>query len=131
MVTLALIQGVVNTFVIFAARVVGYFVDRVILKNERGHGLGYWVSVIVAEIVFGLLASIVVMWFSHREYRADAGAADLTSKAAMIWALRALGQSKEPDMPEQVAAFGINEGGLMALLRSHRLIADRIRALGG
>lgn len=133
MVTLALIQGVVNTFVIFMARIVGYFVDRVLLKNERGHGLGYWVSVIVAEIVFGLLASVVVMWFSRlREYRADAGAAELTSKEAMIGALRALGQSNEPEMPEQVAAFGINaKGGLLALLRSHPPIVDRIRALGG
>ncbi len=134
MVTLTLIQGVVNTFVIFMARVVGYFVDRVVLKNERGHGLGYWVSVIAAEIVFGLLASIVVMWFSRlREYRADAGAAELTSKEAMIGALRALAGANEPQMPEQVAAFGINgkKGGLLALLRSHPPIEDRIKALGG
>ena len=131
MVTLALIQGVVNTFVIFFARIAGHFVDRVILKNERGRSIGGFVATIVAEIVFGLLASIVVMWFSRlREYRADAGAAELTNKEQMISALQALQRGHEASLPKQIAAFGINGGGgLMSLLRSHPPIEKRITAL--
>ena len=133
MVTLTLIQGVVNTFVIFFARIAGHFVDRVILKNERGRSIGGFIATIVFEILFGILASIVVMWFSRlREYRADAGAADLTDREDMFSALRVLGSRDAEPLPEQVAAFGINGGGkMMALLRSHPPIADRIRALGG
>jgi heat shock protein HtpX len=133
MVTLALIQGVVNTFVFFIARVVGHFVDRVILKNERGHGIGFWMATIIAQIVFGILAGMVVMWFSRlREYRADAGAADLTSREAMVGALRALQRGQPEALPDQMAAFGINgKGSVMALLRSHPTIEKRISALGG
>jgi heat shock protein HtpX len=133
MVTLTLIQGVVNTFVIFFARIAGHFVDRVILKNERGRSIGGFVATIVFEIIFGLLASIVVMWFSRlREYRADEGGAELTSREAMVSALRVLGSREAHSLPEQVAAFGINGGGgFMSLMRSHPPIEDRIRALGG
>jgi len=131
MVTLTLIQGVVNTFVIFFARIAGHFVDRVILKNERGRSIGGFIATIVFQIAFGVLASIVVMWFSRlREYRADAGAADLTSPEAMISALRVLGGQGVQPLPEQVAAFGINGGPKwMALLRSHPPIEKRIAAL--
>jgi heat shock protein HtpX len=131
MVTLTLIQGVVNTFVIFFARIAGHFVDRVILKNERGRSIGGFIATIVFQIAFGVLASIVVMWFSRlREYRADAGAADLTSPEAMISALRVLGGRGAQPLPEQVAAFGINGGPKwMALLRSHPPIEKRIAAL--
>jgi heat shock protein HtpX len=131
MITMTLIQGVVNTFVIFFARIAGHFVDRVILKNERGRSIGGFVATIVAEIVFGLLASVVVMWFSRlREYRADAGAAELTSKDQMIAALRALERGSEVSLPKQIAAFGISGGGgLMSLLRSHPPMDKRIAAL--
>jgi heat shock protein HtpX len=133
MVTMALIQGVVNTFVVFLARVVGHFVDRVILKNEEGHGLGYFLTTIVAEIVLGILASIIVAWFSRqREYRADAGAARLEGPNKMIAALQRLGQShEESHLPDQMAAFGISgrHSSLGALFLSHPPLADRIRAL--
>jgi heat shock protein HtpX len=131
MVTLTLIQGVVNTFVIFFARIAGHFVDRVILKNERGRSIGGFIATIVFQIAFGVLASIVVMWFSRlREYRADAGAAELTSPEAMISALRVLGGQGSQPLPEQVAAFGINGGPKwMSLLRSHPPIEKRIAAL--
>ena len=131
MVTLTLIQGVVNTFVIFFARIAGHFVDRVILKNERGRSIGGFIATIVFQIAFGVLASIVVMWFSRlREYRADAGAAELTSPEAMISALRVLGGRGAQALPEQVAAFGINGGPKwMSLLRSHPPIEKRIAAL--
>ena len=133
MVTLSLIQGVVNTFVIFFARIAGHFVDRVILKNERGRSLGGFIATFVFEILFGILASIVVMWFSRmREYRADEGGANLTSREAMISALRVLGGRPGEALPEQIAAFGIVGGGkLSALLRSHPPIEKRIAALGG
>jgi len=133
MVTLTLIQGVVNTFVIFFARIAGHFVDRVILKTERGRSMGGFIATIVFEIVFGILASTVVMWFSRlREYRADEGGAQLTSRAAMISALRVLGGRQTEPLPEQIAAFGITGGeGLSALFRSHPPIEKRIAALGG
>lgn len=133
MVTLTLIQGVVNTFVIFFARVVGYFVDRVLLKNERdGTGPGYFITVIVCEIVFGILASIIVAWFSRqREYRADAGAAQLMgSPRPMINALARLGNVEVSDLPKSFEASGIAGGrSLGALFASHPPIEDRIRAL--
>lgn len=134
MVTLALIQGVVNTFVIFFSRVIGYTVDRVILKNERGHGIGFWVTTIVAEIFLAILASIVVFWFSRkREYRADSGSADLVGKKPMIGALESLKASiRQPHLPDQMAAFGISGSkrrGLAALFATHPDLDDRISAL--
>ena len=134
MVTLSLIQGVVNTFVIFLSRVVGYAVDRVLLKNERGHGIGFWVTTMVAEVVLGLLASIIVMWFSrYREYRADAGGADLAGRAKMIAALERLQRAHSPSsLPDAMQAFGISGGapeGLKVLLMSHPPLEKRIAAL--
>ncbi len=134
MVTLTLIQGVVNTFVIFLSRVVGYVVDRVILKNERGHGIGFFVTTMVAEIVLGLLASVIVSWFSRqREYRADAGGASLAGRQKMIAALQRLKQAHEPtSLPDGMQAFGISGGvpaGLKALLMSHPPLDRRIAAL--
>jgi len=134
MVTLALIQGVVNTFVIFLARVVGFFVDRVLLRNERGYGIGYFLTVMVAEILLAFLASMVVMWFSRwREFRADAGGARLAGREKMIGALQRLQQFQgRPQLPEQLAAFGISGGigaGLRRLLASHPPLEQRIEAL--
>jgi len=134
MITLTLIQGIVNTFVIFLSRVVGFFVDRVILKNERGLGLGYYLSSIVAQIVFGILASSIVMWFSRqREFRADEGGAKLAGKSKMINALRALQRAHEPEgLPEPLDAFGISakkKGGWMRFFMSHPPIEERIEAL--
>lgn len=132
MVTLALIQGVVNTFVIFLSRLVGFVVDRVLLRNERGHGPGYFLSIMVAQVVLGILASIIVMWFSRqREFRADAGGASLAGRGKMIAALRRLQAESEPStLPDQMAAFGIaSGGGLMALFRSHPPLEERIAAL--
>jgi len=135
MVTLSLIQGVVNTFVIFFSRIIGILVDRVVFKNNRGYGIGYFVTSIIAQIVLGILASAIVMWFSrHREYRADAGAAKLTSPQAMISALESLKRGSEmPDqMPEEMAAMGIGSGkraGLAALFASHPPLDARIEAL--
>jgi heat shock protein HtpX len=131
MVTLALIQGVVNTFVVFLARVVGHVVDRVILKNDRGHGIGYFVTVLVSQVVLSILASTIVMYFSRkREFIADTGGADLAGHRNMIDALKRLGQVEPEPLPEQMAAFGINDkGGMMALFSSHPPIEDRIIAL--
>lgn len=133
MVTLTLIQGVVNTFVVFFSRIVGYVVDRVILKNERdGVGMGYYAAVIVSEIVFGILASMIVAWFSRwREYRADAGAAKLLgSPTPMINALARLGGVETSDLPKSFEASGIAGGrSFGALFASHPPIEDRIRAL--
>lgn len=134
MVTLALIQGVVNTFVIFASRVVGHIIDRVVLKNERGHGVGYFVASMVAQIVFGILASIIVMYFSRvREFKADAGAAQLAGSVKMIAALQRLQAIHQPSrLPEQMAAFGINGGfavGFKKLFLSHPPLEERIAAL--
>jgi heat shock protein HtpX len=131
MVTLALIQGVVNTFVVFLSRIVGHVVDRVILKNEQGHGIGYFVTVIVAQVVLSVLASIIVMYFSRkREFIADTGGADLAGPQNMINALKRLGQVEPEALPEQMAAFGINDkGGIMALFSSHPPIESRIAAL--
>lgn len=131
MITLSLIQGVVNTFVVFLSRVIGHVVDRVILKNERGHGLGFWISSIVAELVLGILASMIVMWFSrYREYRADAGGAALAGRGKMVAALRRLQQAHDPEpLPDEMAAFGINGGKLQALFSSHPPLDKRIAAL--
>ncbi len=136
MVTLTLIQGVVNTFVIFLARVIGYFVDTAILKNEKGRGIGYWLTVMVAELLLGLLASIVVMWFSRRrEFRADAGAAALVGPEPMIAALRRLQRIHEPAaLPQSIQAFGIRgapKGRFFRLFLSHPPLEERIAALGG
>ena len=131
MVTLALIQGVVNTFVVFLSRVVGHIVDRVILKNNQGHGIGYFVTVMISQVVLSILASTIVMYFSRkREFIADTGGADLAGHQNMINALKRLGQVEPAALPEQMAAFGINDkGGIMALFSSHPPIEDRILAL--
>ena len=131
MVTLTLIQGVVNTFVIFFSRVIGHFVDRVILKNERGYGIGYFLTTIFAEIVLSVLASTIVMYFSRkREYVADTGGADLAGHGNMIGALKRLGQVEPDALPEQMAAFGINDKtSIAALFSSHPSIESRIEAL--
>ena len=132
MVTLTLIQGVVNTFVVFLARVVGYFIDRVVLKNERGMGIGYYVTVLVCEIIFGILASIIVAWFSRqREYRADAGSAHLMgAREPMIRALARLGGVEAGELPKSFEASGITgKGGLAAMFASHPPIPARIAAL--
>jgi len=135
MVTLALIQGVLNTFVIVLSRIVGYFVDRVLLKNDRDSvGIGFFVSTIVAQIVLGILASMIVMWFSRRrEFRADAGGAKLAGREKMIAALERLKAMHEPaQLPNQLAAFGISgrrDGGFMRLFMSHPPLDERIAAL--
>ena len=135
MITLTLIQGVVNTFVMFFARIIGHTVDRVVFKTERGYGIGYYVVTVVAQVVLGILASTVVMWFSrHREFRADASGAQLAGSASMIAALQRLKaeQGLPDDLPGELTAFGIRSGGgtgLDALFRSHPPLDDRIRAL--
>jgi len=135
MVTLTLIQGVVNTFVIFLSRVVGFLVDRMLLKNERGHGPGFWITTIVAELVLGILASIIVMWFSrYREFRADAGGASLAGRNKMIAALERLKLNHEQpaQLPDAVKAFGVSGGaggGLKRLFMSHPPLDERIAAL--
>ena len=131
MVTLTLIQGVVNTFVIFFSRVIGHFVDRVILKNQRGHGIGYFVTTLFAQIVLSILASTIVMYVSRkREFVADTGGADLAGHQNMISALKRLGQVEPQALPEQMAAFGINDKkGFASWFSSHPPIEDRIAAL--
>ncbi len=135
MVTLTLIQGVVNTFVLFFSRIIGHTVDRVIFKNERGYGIGYWVTTIVAQMVLSILASMIVMWFSRwREYRADAAGASLAGSQAMISALQRLQaeQNLPQDMPGELTAFGISEQlkqGAARLFSSHPPLLERIQAL--
>ena len=132
MVTLTLIQGVVNTFVMFLSRVIGYTVDKVVFKTERGTGPAFFITMIIAELVLGVLASIIVMWFSRqREFRADAGAAKLSSRSKMIAALERLqAQHEQSVLPKQMAAFGISGGGGFAkLFSSHPSLDDRIAAL--
>ncbi len=134
MVTLALIQGVVNTFVIFLSRVIGHTVDRVVFRNERGYGPAFWVTTIIAELVLGILATIIVMWFSRRrEFRADAGGASLAGRQKMISALQRLQASAgQPHLPDQLAAFGISGGigrGMQRLFMSHPPLTERIIAL--
>ena len=133
MVTLALIQGVVNTFVIFLSRIIGHLVDRVVFKNERGHGPAFMITSIVAQLVLGVLASLIVMWFSRqREFRADAGGAKLAGRENMIAALQRLGSLHPQPLPDQLAAFGIAGGlgqGLKKLFTTHPPLEERIAAL--
>jgi heat shock protein HtpX len=134
MVTMALIQGVVNTFVMFLSRVIGHTVDRVVFKNENGHGPAFFVTMIVAELILGLLASIIVMWFSRqREFRADQGGASLAGRQAMINALKRLQAVHDPQpLPDKMAAFGISGGGggsLKRLFMTHPPLEERIAAL--
>jgi heat shock protein HtpX len=135
MVTLALIQGVVNTFVLFLSRVIGHTVDRVIFRTEEGHGPAFWVTVIIADLVLGILASIIVMWFSRqREFRADTGGARLAGRGAMIAALERLASLHPQPLPDKMAAFGIaggGAGGIKRLFMTHPPLADRIAALRG
>jgi heat shock protein HtpX len=137
MVTLALIQGVVNTFVIFFSRVIGYVVDRVVFKVERGQGPAFWITSIIAQLVLGILASMIVMWFSRqREFRADAGGANLAGRNKMIAALERLqlNYGQPPQLPDQVKAFGISGvtgWGLKRLFMSHPPLEERIAALRG
>ena len=133
MVTLTLIQGVVNTFVIFLARIIGNVVDRTVFRSEDGRGPAYFITVIVSEIVLGILASMIVMWFSrYREFRADSGGAKLAGRENMIGALQRLQAAHEP-LPAQFAAFGIasgnGAGGLKRLFMSHPPLEERIAAL--
>ena len=133
MVTLTLVQGVVNTFVIFLSRVVGHFVDRVLLRNESGYGIGYFGAVIAAQVLLGILASMIVMWVSRqREFRADAGSAAINGRAPMINALARLERGRPGELPEALQAFGISSGGkrsMMRLFMSHPPIPERIEAL--
>ena len=134
MVTLALIQGVVNTFVIFFSRIIGHLVDRVVFKVERGYGPAFYVTVIIAQLVLGILASIIVMWFSrHREFRADAGGARLAGREKMIAALERLKLNHEQSqLPDQMKAFGISGNvarGFTRLFMSHPPLDERIAAL--
>jgi heat shock protein HtpX len=134
MVTLALLQGVLNTFVIFLARIIGSFVDRALLKNDREQsGIGFFLTTMVAQIVLGIFASMIVSWYSRRrEFRADRGGADLAGKGSMIAALEALKRSQGEPMPPQMQAFGINTGGgsgFMRLFMSHPPLDERIAAL--
>ncbi|MCP5146036.1 MAG: protease HtpX [Gammaproteobacteria bacterium] len=134
MVTLALIQGVVNTFVFFLSRVIGQVIDRAIFRTERGYGPGYWITTMIAQVVLGVLATIIVMWFSRwREFRADAGSAQLAGRERMVAALRKLQRfSQGPELPTQVEAFGIAGGwrsSLGRLFMSHPPLEERIAAL--
>ncbi len=133
MVTMGLIQGVVNTFVIFLSRLIGFFVDRVILKNQRGLGIGYFISSIIAQVILSLFATMIVMWVSrHREFRADEGGAKLASREKMIAALKRLQGDESEDLPGEFAAFGISGGrptGLRALFMSHPPLEERIASL--
>ena len=133
MVTLALLQGVLNTFVIFLARIIGGIVDRAILRNDRGSGIGFFVTTMLAQFILGILATVIVCWYSRRrEFRADRGGADLTGTANMIDALQMLKRSQGEPMPQQLQAFGINTGredGITRLFMSHPQLDERIAAL--
>jgi heat shock protein HtpX len=130
MVTLTLIQGVVNTFVVFLSRVIAFFVDRVVFKVERGHGPAFIIVSMVSQVVLGILATMIVMWFSRwREYRADAGSASLVGAPKMINALRSLQRGHKAEMPDELLAFGINTGKLSGLFASHPPLEARISAL--
>jgi heat shock protein HtpX len=134
MITMGLLQGVVNTFVIFLSRIIGHVVDRVVFKTERGYGPAYFITSIVAQIFLSILASMITMWFSrHREFRADAGGASLAGRGKMIAALQALQRAHEPkDLPGEFAAFGISGGlgaGVKKLFMSHPPLEQRIAAL--
>ena len=133
MVTLTLIQGVINTFVFVASRLIGNIVDKVVFRNERGHGPAFWITTMIAEVVLAFLATIIVMWFSRqREFRADSGGARLAGRQHMISALEMLGRGHAEALPDRMAAFGINGGmgqGLKKLFMSHPPIEERIAAL--
>ncbi len=134
MITMALIQGVVNTFVMFFSTIIGHLVDRIVFKTQRGHGPAYYVTSIIAQLLLSFLANIIVMWFSRqREFRADQGGADLAGREKMIASLRRLQQAHEPqDLPDQMAAFGISGGvgkGIKALFLTHPPLEQRIAAL--
>jgi Zn-dependent protease with chaperone function len=132
MVTMSLIQGIINTFVIFFSRIIGHLVDRLVFKVQRGHGPAYFITSIIAQIVLSILASIIVMWFSRRrEYKADSGAALLVGKEKMISALKVLGKQSTDPLPDQMAAFGIsgNKKKISSLFFSHPSIEKRISAL--
>ena len=133
MVTLTLIQGVVNTFVFVASRLIGNIVDKVVFRNERGQGPAFWITTMVAELVLAFLATMIVMWFSRqREFRADAGGAQLAGRRNMIGALAALGRVHEESLPDKMAAFGISgrrSDGFKRLFTSHPPIEERIAAL--
>jgi heat shock protein HtpX len=131
MVTLSLIQGVINTFVVFLSRVIGHTIDRVVFKTERGYGPAFYIVSIIAEFVLGILAMTIVMWFSRwREFRADKGGADLAGRRKMIAALRRLQQAHQPEeLPEEMAAFAISAGKVQKMFASHPPLADRITAL--
>jgi heat shock protein HtpX len=131
MVTLSLIQGVVNTFVIFLSRIIGHTVDRVVFKTERGYGPAFFIVSMIAEFVLGILAMTIVMWFSRRrEFRADEGGAELAGRRKMIAALRRLQQAHDPDpMPDEMAAFAISAGKVQKLFASHPPLEQRIAAL--
>ena len=136
MVTLALIQGVVNTFAIFFSRIIGHYVDRVVFKTQRGHGVAYYVTSIIAQLVLAILASVIVMWFSRqREFRADAGGgARLAGTGKMVGALERLKAGTEPLPENQLAAFGISGGrarGLRRLFSTHPSLDERIARLKG
>jgi len=130
MVTLTLIQGVVNTFVVFLSRVIGHVVDRVVFKVERGHGPAFWIVSLAAQFILGILASMIVAWFSrYREFRADAGGADLAGRQKMIDALKRLQQGHTESLPDEMAAFGISGGKMAELFASHPPLEKRIAAL--
>jgi heat shock protein HtpX len=134
MVTLTLIQGVVNTFVVFFSRIVGSIVDRAVFRSERGNGPGYFITVMVCQVVFGILASMIVAWFSRqREFRADAGSADyLGNPTPMVNALKRLGGLEPGEMPKALSGFGITDkAGFSALFSTHPPIEERIAALSG
>ncbi|MBT0586247.1 protease HtpX [Alteromonas oceanisediminis] len=131
MITLTLVQGVVNTFVVFLSRVIGFIVDRVVFKVERGHGPAFFIVSLVAQVVLGFFATMIVMWFSrYREFRADAGGASLAGRNQMIAALQRLKSDNAPDkMPDEMAAFAISAGKVQKLFASHPPLEDRIAAL--
>ncbi|MBN24668.1 MAG: protease HtpX [Alteromonadaceae bacterium] len=131
MVTMTLVQGVLNTFVVFLSRVIGHVVDRVVFKVERGHGPAFWIVSIISQVILGILASMIVMWFSrYREFRADAGGASLAGRNNMIAALKRLKQNQDaPPMPEEMAAFAISAGKVQKLFSSHPPLEKRIEAL--
>jgi heat shock protein HtpX len=131
MVTMTLVQGVLNTFVVFLSRVIGHVVDRVVFKVERGHGPAFWIVSIISQVILGILASMIVMWFSrYREFRADAGGASLAGRNNMIAALKRLKQNQDaPPMPDEMAAFAISAGKVQKLFSSHPPLEKRIKAL--
>jgi heat shock protein HtpX len=131
MVTLTLIQGVVNTFVVFLSRIIGHVVDRVVFKVERGHGPAFWIVSIIAQIILGFFATMIVMWFSrYREFKADAGGAKLAGRNNMVAALKRLKQLQDsPPLPDEMAAFAISAGKVQKMFSSHPPLDERIKVL--